>query len=285
MWPALLSALSLCGPHSPASSIAPLAALQGGSAHGTAQDGGRLPLLALPDAGTMRGGACLLPLLLPAPAMMLVQAQVTPPALMPHDPHLHCPPLQRHAHARAVLEASVGRISQRLVASAWDAWQQHVMDQRVACHRVAVCQRRHQANLLRAAFAGWQQRAALAGAERQIVAQCQRRANRNRMAAALAAFRASAEEAAVCRSRERQAASWYAGRLQARAFAALAGAVAARREFERRLAGVAGAVQQGQLQEAFGGWRTAAALSTAETQLVAAAQRWVSYAGSKGVVL
>lgn len=89
-------------------------------------------------------------------------------------------PTQRHAHARAVLEASVGRLSQRLLASAWEGWQQHVSEQQVSRHRVAVCQRRHQANVLRSVLGSWRQVAALAGAERQIVGLCQRRADRNR---------------------------------------------------------------------------------------------------------
>lgn len=93
------------------------------------------------------------------------------------------------------------------------------------------------------------------------------------MALALSAFSANAAAAAEKRERDRAAVSWYAERLQARAFAALAEAVLRRRELEVRLAAVAQSLQQTTVQEAFSGWRAQAALSTSESQLVAAARR------------
>ena len=84
------------------------------------------------------------------------------------------------AHARAVVEQSVVRLSQRALAAAWQGWQEFVAERRVVRHRIAVCQRRHQLALVRGAFAGWREAAALQGAERQIVQLCQRRADRNR---------------------------------------------------------------------------------------------------------
>lgn len=93
------------------------------------------------------------------------------------------------------------------------------------------------------------------------------------MVLALGAFRANADAAAEKRERELAAITWYAERLQARAFAALAEAVVRRRELEARLAAVAQSVQLAAVREAFSGWRAAAALSTSEGQLVAAARR------------
>lgn len=93
------------------------------------------------------------------------------------------------------------------------------------------------------------------------------------MAVALSAFRSNAVAAAEKRERERAAIGWYAERLQARAFAALAGAVVRRRELEARLAAVTQSVQHATMQQAFSGWRAQAALSTSEGQLVAAARR------------
>lgn len=86
------------------------------------------------------------------------------------------------AHARAVVEQSVVRLSQRALATAWQGWQQVVAERRVARHRIAVCQRRQQLALVRGVFAGWREAAALQGAERQLVQLCQRRADRNRWA-------------------------------------------------------------------------------------------------------
>jgi hypothetical protein len=94
-----------------------------------------------------------------------------------------------------------------------------------------------------------------------------------RVALALAAFRANAEQAVHQREQARLAVSWYADSLQARAFAALGEAVARRRQLEQQLAAVGHAVQQGQVRQAFSCWHSAAALSTSEGQLVAAAQR------------
>lgn len=93
------------------------------------------------------------------------------------------------------------------------------------------------------------------------------------MAVALSAFRSNAVAAAEKRERDQAAVSWYAERLQARAFAALAEAVVRRRELGARLAAVAQSVQHATMQEAFSGWRAQAALSTSEGQLVAAARR------------
>lgn len=83
-------------------------------------------------------------------------------------------------HARAVVQQSVVRLSQRSLGTAWQAWQAAMAEARVQHHRVAVCQRRRALALQRSALAGWRQVAAVQAAEQQMIAVCQRRANRNR---------------------------------------------------------------------------------------------------------
>lgn len=93
------------------------------------------------------------------------------------------------------------------------------------------------------------------------------------MSAALAALRDNVTWAAIKREQQRLAVEWAAQQLQSRALAALAEAVASRRRFEQQLGRVGHSIQQGLVREMFSSWRAAAALSTAEGQLVAAARR------------
>ena len=74
----------------------------------------------------------------------------------------------------------MARLAQRSLATAWEAWQQVLMEHRVARHRVAICQRRQALVVQRSALAAWRQVAACKAAERQVVQLCQLRTARNR---------------------------------------------------------------------------------------------------------
>lgn len=94
-----------------------------------------------------------------------------------------------------------------------------------------------------------------------------------RMALALSAFHAAVEAAARRQEQGQLAVSWYGESLQARALGGWCAAVKQRRQFEGQLAAVARSMQLSATQEAFGGWRAAAALCAAEGQMVASTRR------------